>query len=163
MAGNKDNKSSIFRKKSLERVESPEKLNDNLRVTSPGVWLVLGAVIALLIGVVIWGVLGRIESKSPAAVVCREGKGVCYVPEAALEGVIRYKTVTVDGKELGLEPSVLEPQVVSTDMDVYVMLAGRLSVGDIVYPIDISETLEDGVYEGSVLTEELSPMSLFFS
>ena len=69
MAENKDNKSSIFRKKSLERVESPEKLNDNLRVTSPGVWLVLGAVIALLVGVVIWGILGTIESKSPALLI----------------------------------------------------------------------------------------------
>ena len=29
----------IFREKSLERVESPEQLNDYIRVASPGVWL----------------------------------------------------------------------------------------------------------------------------
>ena len=46
------NKSSLFREKNLERLESPEKLNDYLRVTSPGVWMVLGAVIVLLIGAV---------------------------------------------------------------------------------------------------------------
>ena len=163
MAGNKDKKNSIFREKSLERVESPEKLNDYLRVTSPGVWLVLGAVIALLVGVCIWGVLGRIRSTAPAAVVSGDGLSVCYVPSAALKGVISNKTVTVNGKDLELVPSVLEPQVVSTEMDVYVMLAGQLSVGDIVYPIELAEPLEDGVYAGAVLTETMSPMSLFFN
>ena len=49
-AGNSGNKSSLFREKNLERLESPEKLNDYLRVTSPGVWMVLGAVIVLLVG-----------------------------------------------------------------------------------------------------------------
>ena len=38
----------IFRKKSLDRLSSPEQLNDYLHVTSPGIWIVLGAVIFLL-------------------------------------------------------------------------------------------------------------------
>ena len=39
---------SIFRKKSLERVQSPEQLNDYIKVANPGVWLVLIAVIIFL-------------------------------------------------------------------------------------------------------------------
>ena len=35
-------KVKLFREKSLEAVESPEALNDYLRVTSPGIWMVLG-------------------------------------------------------------------------------------------------------------------------
>ena len=50
----------MFREKNLERLESPEKLNDYLRVTSPGVWLVMATIIVLLAGVCILGVLGRI-------------------------------------------------------------------------------------------------------
>ncbi len=45
---------SIFREKSLKRITSPEELGDYLRVTSPTVWLVLGAVILLLVGMLIW-------------------------------------------------------------------------------------------------------------
>ena len=41
----------IFRKKSLDRLSSPEQLNDYLHVTSPGIWIVLGAVIFLLISI----------------------------------------------------------------------------------------------------------------
>lgn len=39
----------LFRKKSIERVNSPEQLNEHIRVANPGVWLVLAAVIALLV------------------------------------------------------------------------------------------------------------------
>ena len=103
------------------------------------------------------------SATSSAAVVGGEGETVCYVPASALQGVLRYKQVTVDGQDLELAPSVLEPQVVSTDMDVYVILAGGLSVGDVVYPIPLAQPLESGVYTGQLLTETMSPMSLFFN
>mgnify|MGYP007122110349 CR=1 FL=1 len=44
-------KNSIFRKKSLDRIESPEQLNDYIRVTSPGIWIFLAAAIVLLVGI----------------------------------------------------------------------------------------------------------------
>ena len=40
----------IFRKKSLDRISSPEALDDYLRVTTPAIWLILTAVIMLLAG-----------------------------------------------------------------------------------------------------------------
>ena len=38
----------IFREKSIKRISSPEELNKYLRVTNPGIWAVLLAVIVLL-------------------------------------------------------------------------------------------------------------------
>ena len=154
--------SSIFREKSLEAVENPEQLNDYLKVTSPGVWIVLGAVIAILAGVVIWGFYGKIDATTSAAVVSQGGETYCLVPEAALQGVIENKTVRVDGQDLALEPSVLKPEAVTETTDVYVRLAGKLNVGDIVYQIPLSEPLEEGVYTGTLVTETLSPVKLFF-
>ena len=52
--------SNLFRKKSIDRVSSPEQLNDYIRVTKPSVWLVLIAVILLLIGMLIWGIFGSV-------------------------------------------------------------------------------------------------------
>ncbi|MBE5848062.1 MAG: hypothetical protein E7300_10340 [Lachnospiraceae bacterium] len=51
----------IFREKSIERVSSPEQLDDYIRVTTPSVWLILFATIILIVGALVWGVLGRIE------------------------------------------------------------------------------------------------------
>ena len=53
---------SIFREKSVERVSSPEQLNDYIRVTTPPVWLMLIAVILLLAGMVAWSVFGTVEA-----------------------------------------------------------------------------------------------------
>ena len=51
----------IFREKSIKRVSSPEQLNDYIRVTSPSVWIVMIALVVLLLGMLAWSVLGRIE------------------------------------------------------------------------------------------------------
>ena len=52
---------SLFRKKSIERISSPEEIDAYMRVTSPSMWLVLGAVILLLLGIFVWSITGRIE------------------------------------------------------------------------------------------------------
>ncbi len=38
---------NLFREKSIDRISSPEQLNDYLRVTSPAVWVILLAVVLL--------------------------------------------------------------------------------------------------------------------
>ncbi len=55
----------VFRKKSMERVSSPEKLNDYIQVTTPSMWIVIAALIILLAGVLIWGIFGKISVKMP--------------------------------------------------------------------------------------------------
>lgn len=52
--------SSIFRQKSIDRVSSPEKLDDYIRVTKPSVWMTLAAVGVLLVGTIVWGIFGEL-------------------------------------------------------------------------------------------------------
>ena len=54
-------KQDIFRKKSLERIQSPEQIDDYVRVVTPGLWLVLAAITLLLIAGIMWAVTTRIE------------------------------------------------------------------------------------------------------
>ena len=44
MAKNND----IFRKKSLERISSPEQLNDYIKVSNPSVWIIIIAIFCVL-------------------------------------------------------------------------------------------------------------------
>lgn len=50
----------LYREKSLERITSPEQLNDYIRVTTPSVWLVLISVIIMLIGILSWCIFGEV-------------------------------------------------------------------------------------------------------
>ena len=53
-------KNSIFRQKSIDKVSSPEKLDDYIRVTTPSVWIALAAMVILLVGVIVWGCFGEL-------------------------------------------------------------------------------------------------------
>ena len=64
-----DNTQTVFRKKTLDRISSPEQLTDYLRVTNPGIWVVLAAVILLLAGVLAWSMMGTLETKTEVKVV----------------------------------------------------------------------------------------------
>ncbi len=50
----------IFRQKSIDKVSSPEKLDDYIRVTTPGVWFTLAAIVILLVGTIVWGTFGEL-------------------------------------------------------------------------------------------------------
>ena len=77
----------LFRKKSVDKVSSPEQLNEYIRVANPGVWMVLAAIVILLTGVVVWGFIGHLDTTLNTAVVCENGEAVIYVKEADIEKV----------------------------------------------------------------------------
>ncbi len=68
---------SIFRKKSLERVTSPEQLNDYIKVTTPSVWIILAATLILIIGTLVWAVFGKIRVNTDSGV--KEVAPISYV------------------------------------------------------------------------------------
>ncbi len=52
--------SELFRKKSIDRVSSPEQLNDYIKVVSPGIWILILAIIVLLVGVIVWACISTL-------------------------------------------------------------------------------------------------------
>lgn len=57
-------KKSVYRKVALERLSSPEQLDQLLQVTNPQGWLALSALLALLIAALVWGFLGSIPTEA---------------------------------------------------------------------------------------------------
>lgn len=66
--------SSIFRRKSMDKISSPEQMNDYIRVANPSVWMILAAIIVLLIGVCVWGMYGQLDTKLQTGGICEDGK-----------------------------------------------------------------------------------------
>ena len=44
-----------------DKIDSPDKLNDYMRVLSPSVWIILTAILLLLAGALIWAVFGSVQ------------------------------------------------------------------------------------------------------
>ena len=51
---------SIFRQKSIDKITSPEKLDDYIKVTKPSVWITLIAIVLLLAGTIVWSIFGEV-------------------------------------------------------------------------------------------------------
>ena len=69
--------SQVFRQKSVDRVKSPENLNDYIKVTNINLWILLAAIATLLIGVCFWGALGTIETKTEVGAAVLDGQAIC--------------------------------------------------------------------------------------
>jgi HlyD family secretion protein len=68
-----DQKPSLFRKESLERLSSPERLDQLMQVVSPKSWLPLASLSSLVVAALIWSIYGRIP-------ITVEGRGVLIYP-----------------------------------------------------------------------------------
>ena len=167
----KQPKTALFREKSLEAVESPESLNDYLRVTSPGVWLVLAAVIALLVGAILWGIFGSIDTKRQAAIITSESQTICLVPIESfdeIEVIMDRGTVEIGGTDYKLaipdngevELGFVNEFVTSENLLPMTYAKGGLSSDDLVVCLPMETSFEDGVQTGSIVTESLHPISL---
>lgn len=71
-------KRDLFRKESLERLSSPEQLDQLMQVVDPKAWLPLVTLGALLVVAVIWSIVGRIP-------ITVKGEGVLIRPRKVVQ------------------------------------------------------------------------------
>lgn len=75
--------SGLFRKSSLEHISSPERLNEYIKITNPGIWAILLGCLALLIATGFWGFYGSIPDSVRAIGVMFPQNGTASVIPAA--------------------------------------------------------------------------------
>jgi HlyD family secretion protein len=84
----------IFRKVALERLSSPEQLDQLLQVTNPRGWLALGALGALLMASLTWAIFGSIPTEAGGeGILLRQGGVTSLV--AAEQGQVEEVLVSV--------------------------------------------------------------------
>lgn len=163
----------IFRKKSLDRVSSPDQLDDYIRVTRPSVWAVFAAIVALLIGACVWGVLGYLDTTAVVAAYAdpQTDRLVLYVKEKDAPHIHPGTLFRIDGDEYtidtvqeghyrvevaeGMNPALLE----------YALHVGNLATGEWVscaYAAQ-KEPLQEGIYAADVVLERVHPMSFILN
>ena len=135
-----EKKQQIFRKESIERISSPEQLNDYLRATKPGAWIMLSVVILLIGAFIAWASTGQLETTvSGKAVVASGNACISAMSEKELSAGMKVR--------MGESEFTLS----SVDWDEY----GR----QIAYaPV----TLSDGNYDVEIVVESISPIEFLF-
>lgn len=152
-------KKPLFRQKSLDRVSSPEQLDAYMKVSSPGIWMILGAVIILLAGVFVWSVFGRLETVRDAVVIGKDGTAVCWIREEDAAYISEGMTVSVNETDLKIGTISDSPAVAGTVLDQDALLILGLDSQEMLHGASLSGSLPDGVYEGKIVVEQIAPIS----
>lgn len=155
-------KNGLFRKKSLERISSPEELHDYMRVTSPRLWMLLGAITALLVGFIVYASTATMENTMPIKVKVSQ-----YELETNAAGEIEYMTAI----EAHL-PRTMKDQVDSNMM----VRIGRIEAKIAYVGVGENDTiflnidpgmeyvpLEEGEYDAELVLESTMPISFLWN
>ncbi|MBQ6160624.1 MAG: hypothetical protein IJK24_06745 [Oscillospiraceae bacterium] len=133
-------KNSIFRNQAVEKISPPDQLSDYLRVTNPGVWVVLAVIILLLIGLFVWSCIGTLETTADVKVIVEDHKAEILLLDGS--SVEAGMPLRVAGQEV---------KIASVETDKY----GRtLCYAELLLP--------DGTYDGVVVVQQIRPISFLF-
>lgn len=156
----------LFRKESLDRISSPDQLNQYIRVSNPSVWLILSAVVVLLIAVCVWGFTGRLETTLEIKMVSQNGQAVCLLEE-------EQRTLVKDGMLLRANGETGEIASVSatpmsyeelrSTLGEYVLYTSGVAEGEWRYVAQSTLPLADGGYDANIIIESVSPLSFLLN
>ena len=136
-----EQKKQIFRQQALDRIASPEQLNDYLHVTNVGVWALLTIVILLLTAFFAWASLGKLETIASARATVRDGTAQITVVENA--EIVSGMTVRMGNAEFRVSD------------------VGKDERGFTVAYAPVN--LPEGNYDAEIVVETLSPISFLLT
>lgn len=164
----------LFRQTALENARMPNNLKNTIQVTSTGVWLVLIAGAALLIGVCVWSIFGLLESKIEVQVYVKDGTATVSIP-AKYDSMIKPgMKVDVDGRTIEIETVTDQVQsgmdflgsLVNSDIKLdegTIPTIGGSIYNALIEPmretIAKAEGVKDGLYFGTLTLERIRPIS----
>src|SRR5690606_18467144 len=91
----------LFRREALERLNSPDRLDSLLTVTTPRGWLALGAAAMLLVAALAWSVFGRVPVRIPAHCILLRPTAVTYVVSGVAGQIIDIRPAVGDDVRRG--------------------------------------------------------------
>ena len=128
---------SIFNERASDKLRSPDDLDKYVQVTNPSVWVILVACIALLAGLLAWGVFGSVTTNVSATGVIANGQATCFLSADNVAKVSVGDSASIDG------------ELVKGDWAYKVTFEGDTS--------DLTENIPLTV---SITTERIAPISL---
>lgn len=147
----------------MDRVSSPEQLQDYVKVANPGLWMVISTIVILLAGVIVWGIVGKIDTTMSTAIITNSGTAVIYVGESNVEKIEVGMTVRCEDKEYTITDIAKTPVRVDSSFTDYAVHASGLTVGEWVYAVSIDGEHSDGVQKADIVIESISPISFILN
>ncbi|MCR4924884.1 MAG: hypothetical protein K5917_01200, partial [Clostridiales bacterium] len=138
-------------------------LDEYVKVSNPGIWMLLSAIIILLIGGCVWAVFGHLDTNIGVAARCESGTLNCYVKESDFSKIKIKQKININGEEFIINHISQTPIMVDDSFSDYTLHVGNLKKGEWVYVATTDSELADGTYYATITVESVTPMSFVFN
>ena len=154
----------LFRQKSLDRISSPEELHDYMRVTSPRLWMILGAILVLLAGFIVFASTATMENALPIKVDAMNigpvdtetgSSPLCVFTTDLPAG---YQGVITPGMTVRLGDKTGKTDFISLHSE-----GDTQSLSVVIEMDDPAFYLPDGSYDGELVLESVTPVSFLWN
>ncbi|MBI4276876.1 MAG: HlyD family efflux transporter periplasmic adaptor subunit [Armatimonadetes bacterium] len=108
----------LFRPAALERLSSPDQLDQLLQVTSPKGWLALASLTVLIVGAVVWSIVGSLATTVRAQGVLIKKGGAHVIASHAAGEITEVKVERGDVIARGQVVATVEPYATNVSRDV---------------------------------------------
>lgn len=132
---------SIFRKKNLDRMKTPDTLDKYIQVANPGTWIVLAFLVCFIIGIVVWNYFGILETVVPAHAYVENDTAVLEVLDDRIDTV-------EPGQKVYFYYGNAEGTVWKVNKSENTVI--------------VKAEVPDGVYDAEIVTETIRPIQLIF-
>ena len=132
----------LFREKSLDKISSPEQLDDYLKVSTPSLWLILAAIVSLLVGIIVWASVDTLETTINAVGTVQD----------------KYVEIVLTGSDADTVRSGMPVRIDSYTTEIDLIQYDDLGRAIAICNADIPA----GNYKVEIVTERIHPISFLF-
>lgn len=143
----------------LKKLKGPEDLDEYIKVTSPSVWFFVCAIVALLIGLLIWSITFTLFTKVEVPVVVDGDNSFAIVSFDTSSDLTGEISIEIEGVEYYIQS--ISSEYVDYDS---LPLEDKDGLSDTIYVyMYFNSNLPIGEYVGDIITEEINPISFLFN
>lgn len=151
---------NIFRRKSLDRLNNPEQLNDYIKVSNISSWMIMAIVAAFLLLFILWAAFGAIAIKENTVVVVKDGKANVYVSSAQADKLHSGLELSGFSSRAVLASVPAEAIQITPSFDTEARSIAHMQTGEFYYVCPVDYTFDtDGAYPASVIFGTVTPLS----
>ena len=156
-------KKELFRKKSLEKISSPERTDTYIKAVNVKLWLVAAACMLVIISLLLWGIFGKVEISKRGVTVCQNGEAICFISENDIDSIGEKTSFRINGRSYVLNNISDMPKKAFETMPEYAAHIGLYDENSWVYGAVLCTDLDDGIYETEIITKSVSPILLLMN
>lgn len=161
-------KKELYRSSSLEKLASPDSLDDYIKIESPHMWLPLSAVFLIIAALIIWIGASRLKTTVDVTGIVHDGKIYAWLSPETAENISAGMSVEQKNRKIGSVSEISE-EAVCRDEVKGEFISGyfkdtQLTEWNIAVVIDVDSTQTEGeMLSLQIVTEEINPLKFLLN